>query len=139
MQTSEDHFQELMAHMVARATKALEQRTAVPPMNLLLGKNGDVRCFVGKADTPAELEQVLAAMQESLVEEVRTEALLATCVASTDAATGNAIVLLENHENHCAKVTIPVVDGSGLDLESMLESMQIDDGQVRAFPLTSGG
>jgi len=133
MQTSEEQFQELMAHFVARGNKALAQGTTVPPISLVLGKDGDVRCSVGIADTSGELEQVLAAMKKSLVEQVRTGAVLATCVASTDAETGNIIALLENYENYCAKVTIPVVTGSGLDMENM----QIDDGHICVFPLAS--
>lgn len=82
MQTSDEQFRELMAHLVARGNRALAQHAPVPPMNFLLLKNGDVRCSVGVADTPDELKRVVEAMQQSLREQVRMEAIVATCVAS---------------------------------------------------------
>jgi hypothetical protein len=133
MQTSDEQFQELMAHLVARGNKALAQGVPVPPMSFALMGDGEVHCSVGVADSPDELQRVLNAMQESLKERVASENCLATCVSYTEPASGDLVVLLENHENYCATVTMPASPGGQLDMEQM----QIDDGHVHVFPVAT--
>jgi hypothetical protein len=132
MQTSEDQFQELMAHLVARGNKALGQQSSVPPISLLLRNNGEVECSVGVADSPDELKAVLDAMQSALRERVRRGDSLAICVAYTDPTSRAVVALLENHENYCATVTVPCHPTS-LDVENM----QVDDGSVSVYSVVS--
>lgn len=133
MQTSDEQFQELMAHLVARGNKALAQGVPVPPMSFALRRDLEVQCTVGVADTPDELQRVLAAMQKSLKEQVASESWLATCVSYTEPVSGEVVVLLENHENYCATVRMTASLGGKLDMEHM----QIDDGHVYVFPVAS--
>jgi hypothetical protein len=133
MQTSEEQFRELLAHLVARANKALAQDVPVPPMSFALSEDGGVHFSVGVSNSPSELKQILKAMQESLAVRVNTEPVLATCVAYTESETAALVALLENRENYCVSFKIPGLPGSNLDMDNM----QIEDGFVCVFPVVS--
>ena len=131
MQTSEDQFQELLAHLLVRGNAALAKTASVPPMSFSLGTDGSVQFSVGTADTPNELQRVLGAMRESLVNRVKTEPIVATCIAYSESESGDVVAMLENHENFCATVRMQASPGSKLNLDRM----EIGDGFVHVFPI----
>jgi hypothetical protein len=135
VQTSEQQFEELLAHLTVRATKALAQQHQVPPMSFLLRASGEVDVAVGVADSPLTLKDMLNAMQSSLRQQVIASDVLASCVAYSEPGAGAVIALLENHENFCARVRILVAHGPRLKLNT--EDMQVEDGSIYVFPIAS--
>lgn len=135
LQTSEEQFRELLAHLIARANKALSVQKRMPTLSLLLTKSGAVEVAAGIADSPSELKQVLNAMQVSLQDKAKAGNALATCVAYHEFEAGAITVMLENHENYCATVKIPIVHSSNAKLD--VESMRVEDGSVMVFPVGS--
>jgi hypothetical protein len=137
LQNSEEQFQELLAHLISRANKVLSVQSQMPVLSLLLDRSGGVEVAAGIADSPADLTQVLSKMQVSLQDKASAGNALATCVAYHECDAGVITVMLENHENYCATVKIPIVHRPDTKLD--VESMRVEDGSVMVFPVGSGG
>lgn len=135
LETSEEQFQELLAHLIVRVNKVLSGQHEMPLLGLLLESNGAVDVTLGAADSPSELRQVLSAMQASLQKKIGAGNVLAGCVAFTQPGTEEVTGLLENHENFCVTVKIPIIHEPTAKLDT--ERMQIEDGSVYLFPIAS--
>jgi hypothetical protein len=133
MSGSEEQFQELLGHLVAHANKALTKISQTPPLSLALHSDGGVEVGVGIADSAGELGSVLNAMERSLKTKVQGGEIVATCIAFPDRMGEACTALLENDENYCLKVTIPVTDTPTRCLS--IDAMQIEDGSIRIFPV----
>lgn len=131
MENSEEQFQELLAHFAARINKAL---AAQEPMvlRLLLRADGSVDVAVGIANTASERAEVLNAMQSSARTQVMDETIDAVCIAYPDSGNQVYIALLENRDNYCAKVIVPVVMTPAPVLD--LENIDIEEGDIYVFP-----
>lgn len=131
MADSESQFQELLAHFAVRINKALAAREQML-LRLLLRADGSVVAVVGSADTASERAEVLNAMQSSARTQVRDESIEAVCIAYPDYDKQAYVALLENRENYCAKVIVPVVMTPAPVLD--LEGIEIQDGDIHVFP-----
>lgn len=136
MENSESQFRELLAHCSARINKALAAREPML-LRLLLRADGTVDVAVGVANTASERAEVLNAMQGSARTQVIDETIEAVCIAYPDNSTQVYIALLENRENYCAKVTVPVVMNPAPALD--LENIEIEDGDIYVFPYIEAG
>jgi hypothetical protein len=98
-----------------------------------LKRDGQIKTAVGLYDTPDQASDVLSAMETSLIGRASELSALATCIA-LPVSPGEVLMLLENHENYCVTVLIPLAaDSSSLDSDRMV----IEDGSIRVFPVVN--
>ncbi|MCC2962879.1 hypothetical protein LK540_20815 [Massilia sp. IC2-278] len=131
MEDSESQFQELLAHFAARVNKALAAREAMV-LCLFLRADGSVDVAAGIANTANERAEVLNAMQASAKTQVSDESIEAICIAYPDSSNQAYVALLENRDNYCAKVIMPIVMHPAPELD--FENIDIQDGDVYVFP-----
>ncbi len=131
MDQSESQFGELLAHLLVRVNRMLAAGQRMP-LALVLRNDGSVAVSAGIVNTPEELEEVLAAMQDSLRAQVADPAIVATCVAYPDHDNQTYIAWLENRENYCLKVTHPIIAGPAPAMGT--DGIEADDGDVFIFP-----
>jgi len=131
MADSESQFQELLAHFAARVNKALAAREAML-LRLLLRADGTVDVAVGIADTASERAEVLNAMQSSAKTQVNDATIEAVCIAYPDDSNQAYVALLENRDNYCAKVTVPIVMTPAPELD--FENIDIEASEIYVFP-----
>ncbi len=136
MDHSEEQFKELIGNLVVRANNALKVSDQVPPMSLALDGTGNIDAGVADADDSASLSEVLNAMQDALSQRASRGEIVASCIAFAKYDEGCIEALLENSDNYCATVKIPVTSAAaGLSLS--LQDMAVEDGSVYVFPLVS--
>jgi hypothetical protein len=134
MNTSEDQFRELLAHLIARTNKLLSQRGQAFPLGLVLNASGGVEVSIATCEEPDQSGDVLNALQSSMVTRAAAGSAIASCISVPDRSGKCVVAFLENHENYCAKVSIPIVrDALSLDTENMV----VDDGSTLVFPVVS--
>lgn len=134
METSEDAFQELLAHLFARTNKMLGHQGYAYPLGLILNADGKVEVLVSVVEKAEQMEEVVNAMQSAMVTKVAAGSAVACCT-SVPALDGKSIVaFLEDRENDCSKVSIPIAgDPPSLDIENL----EVEDGALRVFPIAS--
>ena len=133
MDNSEDQFQELIAQLVGRANRMLAERSDVFPMGFLLASNGNLNVSVVAYESVAQIPELLSALQASMSEKARNGHAVASCIAYLDYDAGEIIAFLENNENYCATVRIPVV--SSPTPATDLENITVEDGSIHVFPV----
>jgi len=133
MDNSEDQFQELIAQLVGRASRMLAERSEVFPMGLLLMPDGSLDVSVAAYESVKQIPDLLSAMQGGLSEKAQSGPAVASCIAYPDYEAGEIVALLENAENYCATVRIPVA-GTPTP-EADLENIAVEDGSVYVFPV----
>ena len=133
MDNSEDQFQELVAQLVGRANRMLAERSEVFPMGLLLLPDGGLDVSVAAYDSVEQIPELLSAIQASLSVKVQEGSAIASCIAYPDYEAGEVVAFLENRENYCATVRIPVAGAP--TSEADLENIAVEDGSVYVFPV----
>ncbi len=132
MDISEEQFNTLIAELAVRANKALSVGVEPPPIALGLDLHGNSRVILGVADSGEQLAAILGKLTSELSALAHDNQIVASCVARFD-KDGNCIVAdLENLENYCARVFIPISVGSNPTLD--LEEMVVEDGYISIFP-----
>ncbi len=131
MSDSEAQFQELLAHLIARVDKMLTEQGDMQALGLTLHADGRVEVAVGLADSPERLSEVLNAMQTSFSQAVLRQPIKATCIAYPDYEKKAVIALLENDENYCSRITIPVLTNPTSRLD--VDGIEVEDGGVYIF------
>src|SRR5512138_1961181 len=66
MDTSESQFQELLAHVIARTNRMLDQQGYAFSLGLVLTPSGDVEVSVAAYEEPEQMGEVVNAMQASM-------------------------------------------------------------------------
>jgi hypothetical protein len=131
MDDAQDHFIELLAQLIARANRMLADGRSVPPLGLLLMRDGSVEVSVAADAGEDQLPDLLDGLQASLSGKAMHEDTIASCIAYADEGGERIIALLENREHWCATALLPVggdppsVDG---------EAITIEDGELHIFP-----
>lgn len=133
MDLSESQFQELVAQLVVRANKALLEKNYLLPMGLYQRSSGELGVVTAVEDFSENILDHVNFLQEDLSAKVRKEQVLATCVAYPDYEKGVVVALLENVQNYCAKVTIPVLTDDKPQLD--MDGIEIEDSNIYIFPV----
>lgn len=131
MDKSEEQFQELLAHFVAVINKSLFEQKYVL-VRLVLHASGTVEITLGFANTAEEREEVLDAMVDTTREITSDTTVEAVCIGYPERDNECYEVLLENRDNYCLHLRVPVdiYKGPGLNLEDLSEQ----DSAVLFFP-----
>ena len=133
---SDEQFNELAAHLIARATKALSVSDAFPPMTLALDSGGHVVPAVGVVNEDADFGPVVEALRADLIDLAKDGAIVACCIAFANYAEGCLVALMENSENYCCEIRLPVVnDGGGWRVAA--DRLEVADGKIYVFPIVA--
>ncbi|MBO9465537.1 hypothetical protein J7443_09890 [Tropicibacter sp. R15_0] len=128
MNTSQDQFTHLMAHLVARVDRALRENLEILPMGFILLSSDEVRVFVSAAE---ELKDGVQQVQDGMKDALKTEDGVATCIGYPDFGNRTFVAFLENHEHYVAKLTLPVSSSHPPQLE--VDKSVEEDGLIVFF------
>lgn len=131
MDDAQDHFIELLAQLIARANRMLADGRSVPPLGLMLMRDGSVEVSIAADAGEDQLPELLDGLQASLSDRAMHEDAVASCIAYADGDGERIIALLENREHWCATALLPVADDPpAVDGEAIT----IEDGGLHVFP-----
>jgi len=128
MNQSEQQFQELLAHAIARVKATLREHGRVPAFGLQLQPDGNVQLALETTEAGNPSVDLLI---EHLNDQASKGALVACAIVHRAEDNQPLSVFLENNAHYCADVTIPFHSGSPLDLD--VENMSVGAGAVRIF------
>ena len=112
----------------------LAQQSFAFPVGLILKPGGEVEVSVAAYENAEQVEQLVNAMLGSMIERASATSALAACISVPDARGQSVVAFLENRDNYCVKVSIPVsADTRKLDAEKVT----VEDGSVHVFPMAS--
>lgn len=137
MGSSEEQFKELVAQLAVRSTKMLSEQNYLLPFAILLSKSNLIEVLLATIDASDKVQDLVNFIQEQVQVKVESGEFKAICIAYPDYDNGAVVAYLENNENYCSKVTIPVNTASGPVLN--LESLIVEDGNVYVFPIVQDG
>ena len=135
MGDSQSQFQELLAHMVARIDKMLASQSEMFPLALLLLDDGRVETSIATYESVEQIPALLNAMQEAAATKVLGASVVASCIAYPDYDSVAVIAFLENRNNYCSKITLPIATEPTLHLDTT--NMTVADGDVYVFPVAA--
>ena len=135
MDNSEDQFNSLMAELMVRLNRSLSMGADPPPVALALDANGKSRLFVGVADSQEQLIAIMDEFREALSKLAKHKEIVASCVAHFQKHENCVLAELENDDNYCAQISIPVLASPTRRLG--IEEMEVQDGYIKIFPLAS--
>ncbi len=122
---------------MARANKMLAEQKDIHPLSLALVTNGKVEVGVGVTEKQDQISSVLNAMQQALIKRVSGGGVQATCIAYPNHQDETVVALLENKDNFCATVILPVLVEPSWSLDTA--NMEVKDGSVYIFPVEEPG
>ena len=134
MDQSSEQFNELLAHIMVRNNKMLSEHGYVIPFGLTLDESGKVEVIIAASEDQGmedHANMIQKALQEKVIEK---DNVVASCISYPDHENKQLVVLLENNENYCSKVTIPAIktqDGEQLDYSQT----QFEEGNIYVFPI----
>ena len=135
MGDSQEQFKELLGQLVARVNKMLSEQDEMFPVALLLRSNGETDVSVAAYETLDQIPALLDAMQTSLSAKVQETGAVASCIAYPDYGSNKVVAFLENNDNYCAKVELPVFSNPSLHLDPL--AVTVSDGEVYVFPVAA--
>lgn len=133
MAASEKQFQHLLAQLIARVDKMLAANEPILPLGLALRTSGAADILIGVPGNTPSIPGMTIALRQSLIKSVSNGGVIASCIAFPHDASPAVIALLENNENDCATVRIPILPGTPRTLDK--NAMQIDEGYIYIFPV----
>ncbi|MBA6291525.1 hypothetical protein H4J58_00150 [Colwellia sp. MB3u-70] len=132
MDSSENQFQELAAHIVSRINKILADDKDLLPLGLSLHRSGSVEAHISTTEEANDFSGQLNLLQKVLSSKVLEGNIVATSISYPDFENNVVIAFVENNENFCAKLLIPVNTESIPFL--VIEDVEIEDGMIYVFP-----
>lgn len=131
--SSEDQFQELIAQLIVRVDKVLSGGNIFFPIGLLLNRSGEVETVITVNELSNQTSTHVNVIQQELIKKIQTGKVLATCVAYPDYRKSVVVALLENNQNYCSKVVIPVIAKEKIRLD--MEDIEIENSGIYIFPV----
>ncbi len=121
MSISEQQFPELISHLIVSCNNALEKSNSLPAMGLTLKGEDQVETVLGVSEEN-DLREDLNLIQNGLKEKALAGEIDACCISYPDYDKGVVVAFLENRENYCSKIlipvdtrSVPVLDPSGIE------------------------
>lgn len=132
MDNSEEQFRTLISHLILRVNAMLDEGNKVLPVSLVLNKNGAVDIFLVTVKSNL-IDEHIRILQDELITKVQYGDIVASCIAYPDYDGNRVVGLLENNENYCAEVMIPV----NIENEPFLDQDRIivNEGNIYIFPI----
>ena len=136
MNSSEEQFQTLIAHVEVRCNKMLHENNYVLPIGLLINSEDDLEIVVATLDISDQIQELVNHVQSGVTEKVKSGLFKASCIAYPDYENSVVVALLENAENYCATVSIPVITQPTTRL--VASDREVLDGKCYIFPINQG-
>lgn len=136
MNSSEEQFQTLIVHAEFRCNKMLQENNYVLPIGLLLNSEDELEIVIANLDLSDQIQELVNHVQAGITEKVNTGAFKASCIAYPDYENSIVVALLENVENYCATVNIPVTTEPTTKL--VASDSEVLDGKSYIFPIKQG-
>lgn len=130
---SEEQFQELVSQMHVRANKMLSVSGNITPFALTINGAGSIDVIIVVDNVSENTAEQIQFIQDAIANKIEDECLVASCVVFPEANGKRVVALLENNQNYCAKVVIPISYIGEPTLA--LEELEIYDAEVRIFPM----
>ena len=130
MDNSEEQFQELIAQITARSNKTLKEESTLLAFGLALNTSNEVDLILA-VEVQGGLGEELNFIQVALKERASNGILKACAITYPDYENGNLVSYLENFENYCLKVEIPVIEKGYLQAD--VSNIETHDGSIYVF------
>lgn len=134
MNSSEEQFKTLIAHVEVRYNKMLQECNYVLPIGLLLNLEEEI--VIATLDISDQIQVLIDHIQTGITEKVNAGNFKASCVAYPDYENSVVVALLENEENYCATVNITVI--TNLTIRLVASDSEVLDGKCYNFPIKQG-
>lgn len=128
-ENSEKQFEELLANLIVRSNKSLEQ-DQFPVFGLLLTDEGKIDVSIGIVED-GNLSDIINHVQQGMIEKKKTIPILAACLAYPDFHNQCVVSYLENYESYQLRCDIPVLSDNGLRLD--VDNLTTHDGSTIVF------
>ena len=132
MLANNDPFQKLISQITINIEKMMSTSNIVVPIGLAIIDDSNVLLVKGN-EKFTKLSQHMNAIQTHLQKEIGKKAISATAIAYPDYDNYEIIAYIENNENVCVKVRIPVIV-KNRKFELNLSSTKIEKGTIYVFP-----
>lgn len=129
---SEDHFHGLVSYLIISINEMLKTDNVFIPIGLVANSDKSIEIVKAEIDTVKTLEHV-ELIQKKLKDKASNSEIITSCVAYPDYEKNQIVAFLENNENYCVKVLIPVINRGGLKLNP--EKITTQKGAVYIFPV----
>ena len=129
---SEDHFHGLVSYLMASINEMLKTGNVIGPIGLMVNSDKNIEVVRAAVETEKTLESVTL-IQKKLKSKASRFEIITSCIAYPDYENNQIIAFLENNENYCVKVLVPVINRGGLKLNA--EKIKIVAGAVYVFPV----
>ena len=136
MNSSEEQFQTLLAHVEVRCNKMLQENNYVLPLGLLINSKDEVEIIIATLDISEQIQELVNHVQTGVTEKVNASRFKASCIAYPDYENSVVVALLENAENYSATIKIPVVTEPTIRL--VASNSEVLDGKCYIFPIKQG-
>jgi len=133
MSKSEEQFNELIAQLIVRSQKMLKDSNILSPYALLLTSNMKTE-LVMPLDISDDLGETLNLIQGILKEKVSEGSYVASVIAYVNYDFERVEAYLENSDNYCLKVNIPV-SVTPNEIQLIPEDVVTEDGSIYVFPI----
>lgn len=130
---SEVEFKSLLANLIVIIDNFAIENREIPVIGLALTEQNEIIKSIGLRDVVSDVAPVQRAVRNSLIEQRQTASIVATCIAVLNKSSDEIIAALENRENYCSTVRIPIIYTPRLQL--MVSELSVDDGEVSVFPI----
>ncbi len=132
MVDSADHFQGLVSYVITSINKMLTTGNIVTPIALVVNRDGSIEVVKANATSEKIVDHV-GLLQAQLRKKAEQFEIMTSCVAYPDYANNQIIAFLENDDNYCVKLLMPVVNRNGLKLKA--DKITTEQGAVYIFPV----
>ena len=130
----EHQFSLLISHLAVSVNQALAQGTETPPLALTLSGSDEIDMGFG-IDEGKSLGEAMDVMQKALKQRVLEQPGIEAALLGYPVIEEREFhAFLENRNNLCMKVSIPVVEQDGA-LRLQLDDLREEAGAVYVFPL----
>jgi hypothetical protein len=133
MNDSEIQFNELLAQVLVRTQKMLKESKQVIPYGILLDANSNIEIIL-QIDIADNLNEILNFIQEQMKIKLFDRQFLASAIVFANYEDMKVEAYLENNENYCLKVNIPV-SSTDKGIELVAEKIETEDGAIFVFPV----
>ncbi|MBO1257065.1 hypothetical protein J3L16_15335 [Alteromonas sp. 5E99-2] len=111
----------------------LQENNYVLPIGLLINSEDKVEIVIATLEISDQIQELVNHVQTGVTEKVNTGCFKASCMAYPDYENSAVVALLENAENYCATVIIPVVTEPQTKL--VASDSEVLDGKCYIFPI----
>jgi hypothetical protein len=115
-------FHGLVSYLIASIIGMLKTDNAIFPNSLMVNSDKNIEVVRAAVETEKKLKSKASRFE-----------IIASGIAYPDCENNQSITFLENNENYCVKVLVPVINQGGLKLNT--EKIEIVVGAVYVLPV----